>query len=623
METPQSANLASGDKRRPKSQQHQASLTLPDIPTQLLRGFPGREISGAKTDPCGWIGDYDEPDILNYPEDASRNEFHQHPLANLTGLSLTRQAELGLILPKELKSRDTYFEYDTDAEEATSEVSSGSLNKTSRSASASVSSSGTDVLHKVKSWARFRSSSKPIERSSPFNQEKRQTPSPQTPDLPERPSTSFRLRSVRSISALRRQATPTATTLRSKRTKGFDKTQISRPLDCKSSVAVSTPGWGSFSSSNSASQSSGSSVDQTQLNNVQEDDQTQSFEGDTQISPRQSTQTPEFLRPGAEDPPIFHITAPRLSPMEYARTYLINKSIADREGRECEVERPELQAFYTPNHEKFYIFPKIPSSVPRQIASSSGPSVIGPAEQADQAQNHSGEQSFGDTSGFSPDQSGQYCHDGDSYATSEASEGVVLGADSFESSPYEALSVGELAPPQATMSEESIPTRPSSRNNDEDDMADDASIHSGDSRITSFHRGQPVRTSSSLRDQTPRSSGTMPSPGEASHLQERSSLQEYSLHGSFNSGTSSGSPYPANGQETAASGDQAVELPNIWRAAAEKAPPTTAPPARPLPPLPTVRRHSPLRMSIILPRMPDPEHLTNIALRSNLIPGVG
>ncbi|OAQ98356.1 hypothetical protein LLEC1_04965, partial [Akanthomyces lecanii] len=75
----------------------------------LLRGMPGREISAAKTDGAAFAGDLDVAPMLTYPNDLSRVEFDQHPLAKYLDLSPREQTQLGLIIPKQLSSRNFYL----------------------------------------------------------------------------------------------------------------------------------------------------------------------------------------------------------------------------------------------------------------------------------------------------------------------------------------------------------------------------------------------------------------------------------------------------------------------------------------------------------------------------------
>lgn len=80
--------------------------SAPPVPNALLKGMPGREISTAKTDGAAFAGDIDAAPVLSYPSDLSRHSFDQHPLARALSLNSRQKASLGLILPKQLKSRD-------------------------------------------------------------------------------------------------------------------------------------------------------------------------------------------------------------------------------------------------------------------------------------------------------------------------------------------------------------------------------------------------------------------------------------------------------------------------------------------------------------------------------------
>ncbi|EGX91812.1 hypothetical protein CCM_05969 [Cordyceps militaris CM01] len=72
----------------------------------LLKGMPGREISAAKTDGAAFAGEIDVPPILTYPNDLSRHEFDQHPLAKQLDISLREKIQLGLIIPRQLSSQE-------------------------------------------------------------------------------------------------------------------------------------------------------------------------------------------------------------------------------------------------------------------------------------------------------------------------------------------------------------------------------------------------------------------------------------------------------------------------------------------------------------------------------------
>lgn len=61
----------------------------------------------------------------------------------------------------------------------------------------------------------------------------------------------------------------------------------------------------------------------------------------------------------------FRVAQPRLSPMEYARMYLVNKAQSEKENRPAELPAPEKKWLWTPRWEKFLIIPRIPSAIRR------------------------------------------------------------------------------------------------------------------------------------------------------------------------------------------------------------------------------------------------------------------
>ncbi|KAM6527955.1 hypothetical protein FALCPG4_008987 [Fusarium falciforme] len=80
--------------------------SAPPVPNPLLKGMPGREFSPAKTDGARFAGDLHAPPILCYPDDISKTEFLQHPLAREFDMTSLEKSMLGLLIPKELKSRE-------------------------------------------------------------------------------------------------------------------------------------------------------------------------------------------------------------------------------------------------------------------------------------------------------------------------------------------------------------------------------------------------------------------------------------------------------------------------------------------------------------------------------------
>ncbi len=105
--SPESTILA--DMSQPSSSSARTSsrvASAPPVPNPLLKGMPGRELSASKTDGAAFAGDHTAPPILTYPDDLSTTEFDQHPLAREMNLSSAEKARLGLIIPKQIPSRD-------------------------------------------------------------------------------------------------------------------------------------------------------------------------------------------------------------------------------------------------------------------------------------------------------------------------------------------------------------------------------------------------------------------------------------------------------------------------------------------------------------------------------------
>lgn len=78
-----------------------------------------------------------------------------------------------------------------------------------------------------------------------------------------------------------------------------------------------------------------------------------------------------------KNPASFALAPPRISPMEYTRTYLLEKAAAEREGRECQLPPPEQNWHWTRNWEGFLIVPSVPKSINREAL----PQVADPEEQ--------------------------------------------------------------------------------------------------------------------------------------------------------------------------------------------------------------------------------------------------
>lgn len=327
----------------------------------LLLGFPGREITGAKTDGRCWAGDFDEPAVVAYPDDVSKTEFYQHPLAREMGLSLDQQTRLGLVIPKEVRGRDTVYDYDTGPEESSSLKQ---LSDRARRSSPMSVSRGSNMMVKVKSLARLRTSSQ-IERDGPLPTAdlSEQFPFPQVPSEVQ-PHNPFPPGRGRSISTNKPKGSIlTATKVRAKRTKRVEKRQISNPVGPVAGVGLYSPtlGDGPFNSPQSSAPTSPAAA--TEMSPA-----IMSTSNSVCASARETPPVPSGLENSEREPRwAFRLAPPRLSAMEYARKYFLEKASAEREGRSCEITPPISIAFYTEHHEKFIILPKIPPGIPRRL----------------------------------------------------------------------------------------------------------------------------------------------------------------------------------------------------------------------------------------------------------------
>ena len=72
----------------------------------LFHGMPGRELSASKTDGAAFACDLNASPVRCYPNDVSREQWSQHPLARSLALSPKEKAFLGLILPAEIADRE-------------------------------------------------------------------------------------------------------------------------------------------------------------------------------------------------------------------------------------------------------------------------------------------------------------------------------------------------------------------------------------------------------------------------------------------------------------------------------------------------------------------------------------
>ncbi|EEY17354.1 predicted protein [Verticillium alfalfae VaMs.102] len=321
----------------------------------ILRGFPGREILGAVTDGGQWAADFEKSKSPGLPHDPGLSEtiFHQHPLAKEMGLSIEHQALLGLIIPEEKTTRNRTDDYETDEEN--SEHERQALDQIQGTVSAiAIRSLGK----KVKSLTKMKSASKLPYSSSMATMAELLIDFPPPPPIPSDQRAGF-LRAAKSASSLQsKQAAPSATTLRSKRSTGIDKSLISQPIQPREEPRLTRS-----ETTLTGFQKSSSSLSLPPVNLL-----ISAASADLGALSRQHLSSPimpqalglkEFR---AAKEVTYRLARPRLSPMEYARRFLIEQAKAAREGRDCNIVRPELTSFFTKNHERFILIPKIPAS---------------------------------------------------------------------------------------------------------------------------------------------------------------------------------------------------------------------------------------------------------------------
>lgn len=64
---------------------------------------------------------------------------------------------------------------------------------------------------------------------------------------------------------------------------------------------------------------------------------------------------------------LYRLAEPRLSPMEYARSYLLDKARAEKEGRACRLPPPDKLWCWTDHNDGFLLLPKVPAGISRDL----------------------------------------------------------------------------------------------------------------------------------------------------------------------------------------------------------------------------------------------------------------
>lgn len=324
-----SSNSSCPGSNRPASAQ--------PVPNSLLKGMPGRELSPSKTDGALFAGDFDEPPILVYPNDLSTAEFDQHPLAKDMDLTPAEKARLGLILPKQIPSRDVWYNFDSDDELECFEAASHAVIAPKRSPKKS---------HRgLRRFGIARQDASPV---------------PPLPSIPE---------------SLRSSLTPKGLVRlfeRRKHGNGPVGSGASMPVDNAPSQRSATASGAPLSpGSTKPTLVSNSSNLEVRLSSGSPHGASSSGSSGP-LTPATPTSPPRpgsgfESEKGAKGPSSarFAIAPPRLSPMEYARMYLLEAAQARKEGRECELPPPRQLRHWTSNWESFVITPSVPKAINR------------------------------------------------------------------------------------------------------------------------------------------------------------------------------------------------------------------------------------------------------------------
>ncbi|KAK1579398.1 uncharacterized protein LY79DRAFT_522745 [Colletotrichum navitas] len=362
------------------------SAPPPPLPTPLLAGCPGREISGAKSDGRILTCDFDEPPVLDCSDDLSRTKFHEHPLVQHIelekGWEKHQLALYGLILPAKIDNGAPTYTWDSDSEDE-QEAEKNKAFGIAKEAKTPVKPhtpaerprTPSNILHKVKSFANYVAASD-VEKEVPelptLKELLDQFGLP--PATPTEYAPGALLRPTRSSSSLRPKtplrSVPSATKLRAKRSTGIDKSQISDPVAPEEMRRV------------------GSDFSQVmiQRGGVAHGERGSPYgvplrSPSNLVSSSISSNLPVYLlqpqHPSVysgrnEAPPKFRLASPRLSPMEYARQYLIAKARADKEGVKCAMSKPALVWTWTAEYKEFLLLPHIPKDIQRSFLPDNG-----------------------------------------------------------------------------------------------------------------------------------------------------------------------------------------------------------------------------------------------------------
>ncbi|PHH79579.1 hypothetical protein CDD82_2300 [Ophiocordyceps australis] len=285
----------------------QPEPTAPPVPNPLLRGMPGREYSPAKTDGAAFSGDVDAPSVLTYPNDLSMTEFVQHPLAN--ELSMTDSG--------------------SDAENSNAHAKLGAK-------------SPSGLVSRSRRLGKQRSDGHPL------------------PPIPE----SLKPKSKQKVLAKIYERIKS-------RTDAVTVSSVPMPQPSATGVEQRNSNVSSILGRGRRRPTLKGQVSSPELRSSARNTWTLPLEPAIDASASFSSGTgPQDcpVEPVFDKQAMFRLALPRLSPMEYTRLYLIEKSRADQCHQPCELPPPDKIWCWTSKWDSFLIIPKLPEVINRNYA---------------------------------------------------------------------------------------------------------------------------------------------------------------------------------------------------------------------------------------------------------------
>ncbi|KAG5980786.1 hypothetical protein E4U55_003657 [Claviceps digitariae] len=327
-----------------RSSAHTSVRSIPSTTlSPLLKGMPGRELSPAKTDGAAFAMDFSAPDVLVYPRDLSQTEFHVHPLAMSSGED--DSGEDGPVPIVAIRQRAVRTKSKLSKRKRVDKQSDGLLQQ----ALSLPSPQALPPLPLIPEA--FKSATTPNLLGKLLERIRKESESLVT--------TNAATASTRDLHFSKRSSDASASSAarsskRGKKKVSSLKSQISDPTLNQA---------GSFSLGIPFHQGPGPKFENSPST---ESISSPSLVTDWAAAPRHQEQ-------GCVDT-SFHFTLapPRLSPMEYARIYMLHQVETQRSGQKCLLPAPQKQWFWTPKWEQFLIVPRIPRIIKRCDSSKDG-----------------------------------------------------------------------------------------------------------------------------------------------------------------------------------------------------------------------------------------------------------